>query len=141
MIVRVGEVMKVFASEGKVQVMYADTDSASLPLPMLTFNKEYSLPKIGDMVITLHFQNGSSRGVCLGTYYGTENVPEVANGYFKELLKNASIANDEGDMTITATKSITIDAKDITLKCNYKTITVEDLIRRIENLENIISNM
>lgn len=70
--IRVGKVIKTYPLEGKVQVTFVDTKSSSLPLPMLACA---DMPHIGDYVITLHFDNGSSKGVCLGTYYGNGNVP------------------------------------------------------------------
>lgn len=128
MIVRVGDVIKVFPSEGKVQVSFADTSSSSLPLPLMTFGNEYSMPKVGDTVITLHMENGSSRGVCLGTYYGGGTEPAASSGYRKDFEPGKSfIKSNNGELTI--------DAKQIKLKCDYGTVSVEDLIKKLDDIE------
>lgn len=133
MILRIGTVLKVYPESGKVQVTFLDTNSSSLPLPMLTFGREYFMPKIGDIVITLHFETGGSKGVCLGTYYNVNNMPVVNSGYRKCLDENASISCLDN--------IITIDASSIILKCDYTTITLENLIKRIEQLEARVSSL
>lgn len=126
--IRVGEVIKVFPSEGKVQVSYQDTDSSSLPLPMVAYGNEYLMPKIGDMVVTLHFQNGSSKGVCLGTYYGGDNSPKATSGYRKDVGEDAYMEFKNGILKL--------KADTISLSCDYATETVENILKRIENLED-----
>lgn len=122
MIVRTGSVCNVYPGAGKVQVRFEDADSTSLPLPMLTFNKEYSLPKLGDRVVTLHMENGSSQGFCLGTFYGSDNPPSKTTGYQKE-LDGARIKSDGG--------SVTINAKDVTFVTDAGTITLAEIIAAI----------
>lgn len=131
MIIRIGTVMKVFPDSGKVQVSFEDTDSSSLPLPLLSFNREYAMPKLGDEVITLHMQNGSSKGVCLGTYYGGDNQPKATEGYRKDL---------DGDVFVTAKDDIlTLNADKVIFSCSYGTISVEEIMRRLERIEELLS--
>lgn len=131
MIVRIGTVLKVFPADGKVQVTFEDTGSSSLPLPMMAYGQEYAMPKVGDDVITLHLQNGSSKGVCLGRYYGNGNEPKASSGYRKDFDDDAYIECNNGEFKI--------DADKVILKCSYKTVTLEDLIKRIERLEELLS--
>lgn len=186
--IRIGKVTNTYPSTGKVKVMYEDEGNASLPLPMLTMNQEYSMPAIGDRVVTMHMENGSSKGFVLGTYYGGGMQPKANAGYRKDFGSSAyatcmggaymlsagsvsikagsrtSADKDSGEaeqdiypkiadggaelkvvagISIEAETDISIKAKNImveaektTLKCSYGEITVEDLIKRLEQVEN-----
>lgn len=123
MIVRAGTVNNIYPGAGKVQVRYEDTDSTSLPLPMLTFNGEYSMPKIGDRVATLHFENGSSHGFCLGTFYGSDNIPKQTAGYSKKIDDSSSVTCSNG--------SLLIKAKDITFSTDAGTISLAEIISAV----------
>ena len=81
---RIGKVTQVFPSTGKMKVLYEDENNASLQLSMLTMNNEYSMPKVGDRVLTMHMENGSSKGFVLGTYYGGGTQPKANSGYRKD---------------------------------------------------------
>lgn len=81
---RIGKITNVYPSTGRVKVVYEDEGNTSLPLPMLTMNQEYSMPSVGDRVVTLHMENGSSKGFVLGTYYGGGMQPKANSGYRKE---------------------------------------------------------
>ena len=70
--------------------MYEDEGSASLPLSMLTMNQEYSMPEVGDRVVTMHMENGSSKGFVLGTYYGGGMQPKANAGYRKDFGNGAN---------------------------------------------------
>lgn len=83
-ITRVGRVTKIYPGEGRVKVTFEDSGSSSLPLAMLTMNKEYSMPSVGDRVVTLHMDNGTSKGFVLGTYYGGGSQPRASSGYRKD---------------------------------------------------------
>lgn len=131
MILRVGKVIETFPDKGRVQVSYEDTGSSSLPLPLLTMNREYTMPHLGDMVVTLHFENGSSRGICLGTYYGGSNLPQADEGYRKDFDDDAKMECLDGELTISA--------KEIFLSCEYGTESLENLLKRIERLEDALS--
>ena len=63
---RVGKVTQIFPNTGKIKVLYEDEGNASLQLSMITMNQEYSMPTVGDRVLTMHMENGSSKGFVLG---------------------------------------------------------------------------
>ena len=81
---RIGKVTKIFPNTGKIQVVYEDENNASLQLSMITMNQEYSMPTVGDKVLTMHMENGSSKGFVLGTYYGGGMQPKANSGYRKD---------------------------------------------------------
>lgn len=84
MLMRIGKVTNIYPSTGKIKVMYEDEKCASLPLSMLTMNQEYSMPSVGDRVVTMHMENGSSKGFVLGTYFGGGMQPKTNKGYRKD---------------------------------------------------------
>lgn len=173
MSLRIGKVTNIYPSTGKVKVMYEDEQNASLPLSMLTMNNEYSMPAVGDRVVTFHMDNGSSKGFVFGTYYGGGTQPRANSGYRKDFgggayatcrsggyllhantvlieSENGHLRLDsdteffgtgniniesEGDAEIKAT-NVTINADGITLKCSYGEITVEELMKRLERIED-----
>lgn len=207
---RIGKVTNIYPSTGKVRVMYEDEGCASLPLSMLTMNQEYFMPEVGDRVVTMHMENGSSKGFVLGTYYGGGMQPRANAGYRKDfgggayvtcrggawrllagsaslkgggasldmsgdvkltgvnvILGSAADSDDSGggsdetepevylkiseetaelravtEVDIEADTTLLLKAADIAaegesiaLKCSYGTITVEDIIKRLERIE------
>lgn len=132
--IRIGKVTNVYPASGKVQVLYEDSDNTSLPLSMLTMNNEVSMPAIGDKVLTIHMPNGSSKGFVLGTYYGGNTKPKATGGYRKDLGGGAYVSCQDGEYTLKA-GSITIQADSITLSGSSGQITLEDLIQRLESIE------
>ena len=164
MAIRIGRVTSVYPSEGRVKVVYEDSRSSSLPLPMMALNQEYSMPKIGDRVVTLHMDNGSSKGFVLGNYYGGGSQPKANIGYRKDYdgaylvctgghyqlqteqltlnanslitLKSANAELTLGVESVLKAQSVSVEADDITLKCSYGEITIEDLMKRIERIED-----
>lgn len=198
MVTRIGKVTKVYPGEGRVKVTFEDSGSSSLPLAVLTMNKEYSMPSVGDRVITLHMENGPSKGFVLGTYYGGGMQPKANSGYRKDFtsgcyvvciggaytVKGSKIAlkgsgasvsvgtsasmmgaeavvgssssedeTGEPDSYVKATSArveikgatevkvkaatITIEAdSDLTFKCAYGTITAEEIMKRLERIED-----
>lgn len=133
MILRVGKVTNVY-SNGKVKVLYEDTNNTSMPLSMLTMNKEFSMPAIGDRVVTAHMANGKSKGFVLGTYYGGNTKPAATAGYRKDLANDIYVVGKDGKYLLHA-DDITIEADNITLKCSSGEITVEDLLKRLDDIE------
>lgn len=133
MILRVGKVTNVYPT-GKVKVLYEDTKNTSVQLPMLTMNKEFSMPKVGDRVVTAHMANGSSKGFVLGTYYGGGTLPSASSGYRKDLDDSTYVTCKDGKYLLHA-KDITVEADSITLKCSSGEITVEDLLKRLDKIE------
>ena len=134
MLMRIGKVTNVYPKSGKVKVMYEDENNASLPLSMLTMNNEYSMPTVGERVVTLHMKNGSSKGFVLGTYYGGSKQPKAKSGYRKDLGGGAYITCANGSYVLKASE-ITIQADNLTLSCAYGEITVEELLKRLEKVE------
>lgn len=104
---RIGTVTNIYPSTGKVKVMYEDEGNASLPLPMLTMNQEYSMPAVGDRVVTMHMENGSSKGFVLGTYYGGGMQPKANAGYRKDFGRNAFLICKSGAYQLSA-KSVSV---------------------------------
>lgn len=133
---RIGKVSQVFPEEGMVKVVYEDEENASLKLNVLTFNNEYLMPPVGERVLTAHLENGSSKGFVLGTYYGSLD-PKATSGYRKDF------SNNDLDVAFeTYLDSVfTLSAANIEFKCNYTSTSVESIIKRIEALEEAISNM
>lgn len=164
MAIRIGRVTSVYPSEGRVKVAYEDSRSSSLPLPMMALNQEYSMPKVGDRVVTLHMDNGSSKGFVLGNYYGGGSQPKANTGYRKDydgaylvctgghyqlqtgqFTLNAdsliTLKSDDAELILDSAcvikaQSVSVEADDITLKCSYGEITVEDLMKRLERIED-----
>lgn len=214
---RIGKVTNVYPAAGKVKVLYEDEGSASLPLAMLTMNQEYSMPMVGDKVVTMHMENGSSKGFVLGTYYGGGMQPKANAGYRKDfgggayaickggayMLSSGSVsikgarkasvaggsaavsldgdakmvgvnvtigntaASGDGDageaepdvylkisdeaaelkavteilleaetgLAIKAQR-VTVEAEEILLKCSYGEVTVEEMMKRLERIED-----
>ena len=135
MYMRVGKVTNIYPTTGRIKVMYEDERCASLPLSMLTMNNEYSMPAVGEKVVTVHMANGSSKGFVLGTYYGGGTQPKANAGYRKDFGGGANVMCD-GGIYILEAESVIIQADDITLKCSYGEIAVEELMKRLERIED-----
>lgn len=165
---RVGKVTQVYPDTGKVQVLYEDEGNASLQLSMITMNQEYFMPAVGDRVLTMHMENGSSKGFVLGTYYGGGTQPKANTGYRKDFdggayavcrngayrLSAGSIAllgggaedaDSEPDVYLKIDSeseikapTLLIDADDLTLKCSYGQETFENILKRIERIEDML---
>lgn len=128
---RIGKVTKLYPEEGKIQVTYEDSASASMPLPMIS-NGEYNMPAIGERVVVAQMDGeGSSKGFVLGTYFNTENRPSATSGYRKDLTAGVYVECIGGACKVHAT-SIELDADKVTLGGQ----TVSDILKRIENLES-----
>lgn len=147
---RIGKVTQVFPSTGKMKVLYEDENNASLQLSMLTMNNEYSMPKVGDRVLTMHMENGSSKGFVLGTYYGGGTQPKANSGYRKDYggsayatVKNGGYKLSAGSIELVvgdsdALQSIVINDEGITLKCPYGEETFENILKRLERIEDLL---
>ena len=89
MAMRVGKVTEVDSSSRKVTVLYEDTGNTSLPLSVVSMSGIYSLPAVGDRVVTFHLDNGSSKGFVLGSYLiGSTQAKAVSLENLLERLKN-----------------------------------------------------
>ncbi|MBQ6091683.1 MAG: hypothetical protein IJL07_10520 [Lachnospiraceae bacterium] len=147
---RIGKVTQVFPSTGKMKVLYEDENNASLQLSMLTMNNEYSMPKVGDRVLTMHMENGSSKGFVLGTYYGGGTQPKANSGYRKDYgggayatVKSGGYKLSAGSIELVvgdsdALQSIVINDEGITFKCPYGEETFENILKRLERIEDLL---
>lgn len=190
---RIGKVTQIFPNTGKIKVLYEDEGNASLQLSMITMNQEYSLPAVGDKVLTMHMENGSSKGFVLGTYYGGGMQPKANSGYRKDFgsgvfatcqsgayrlsarsinllgsdaslslkgdkeaelkaVSKISILTENGPLEIISEeaeahlllnaeselKAVTllIEADDLTFRCSYGEETFENILKRIERIED-----
>ena len=132
---RIGTVTQIFPEEGMVKVYYEDEKNASLKLNVLTFNNEYLLPPLGEKVLTVHLENGSSEGFVVGTYYGSME-PEAQSGYRKDFNN----PDDENKAFATFIENVfTLNAANIKFQCSYTETTIESIIKRIETLENALN--
>lgn len=130
---RIGKVTNTFPEEGKVKVVYEDENNATLKLAMLTMNAEYSMPEVGEMVLTMHMENGSSKGFCLGSYYSDSNKPKTNSGYRKDFGSGAYIESENGNYVLSA-DVVYVDATDIIVG----TESLVNLIRRLERVEDAL---
>ena len=141
MILRVGKVTNIYPALGKVKVLYEDVKNTSLPLPMLTMNNEYSMPAVGDRVLTVHMANGSSKGFVLGTYYGSGTTPNADSGYRKDFGNGAYVTCQNGSYLLNAA-DITIHAeKSITFACAAGQLTLEELLTLKEQIDKIAERL
>lgn len=87
---RVGRVSSVDYENGMMRVVYNDKGKAvTANLPYCNWNNEYRMPQIGEMVMTAHLSNGTSRGVVVGTFWNRKNQPHEYGQplYRKDLSK------------------------------------------------------
>ncbi len=86
--IRVGRVSSINYKTGMARVTYEDKDEAvTSEFPMLNFNDEYRMPKVGQTVMVAHMSNGSSRGVILGTVWNQAyNPAETGAGLYRKDL-------------------------------------------------------
>ena len=140
MLLRVGRVTNVYSDTGKVKVLYEDENNASLPLSMLTMNGEYSMPAVGERVLTVHMANGSSKGFVLGSYYGGSTKPKATEGYRKDLGGGAYVICQNGSYLLKA-PSVTIQADSITLVSSKGSMTLGELMDRLDGIEERLNNI
>ena len=140
MYLRVGKVTNIYPEKGKVKVLYEDSNNTSMPLSMITMNNEYSMPAVGDRVLTVHMGNGSSKGFVLGTYYGGGTQPKATAGYRKDFGGGAYVSFQNGKYLLQA-PNVTIQADNITFACSDGTITANDIISRMESIEEELDSI
>lgn len=140
MYLRVGKVTNIYPDKGKVQVLYEDKNNTSMPLPMLTMNNEYSMPAVGDRVLTIHMENGSSKGFVLGTYYGGGTQPKASSGYRKDFGGGAYVSCQDGEYLLKVS-NVTIEADNIEFACSDGTISANDIISRLDEIEDELDSI
>lgn len=93
--IRIGRVSSINYEKGMARVTYRDKDeTVTTEFPMLNFNDEYRMPKVGQDVMVAHLSNGSSRGVVMGTVWNRKYAP-VETGedlYRKDLSRKKDAA-------------------------------------------------
>ena len=93
--IRIGRVSSVNYDTGMMRVVYNDKGkTVTKELPFLNYNEEYTMPTIGEQVLTAHLSNGNSRGVVVGKMWNKKNRPaESGKGiYRKELSRSRGSA-------------------------------------------------
>ena len=133
-VVRIGRVSKINYDTGMIEATYPQYDNSVTPeFPVISFNDEYKMPKIGDEIAVLHLSNGAAAGVILGHYWNETNTPaETGEGLFLKQFAleagKAYLRYKAGAMLMKSDNSITLDANTITFKCSAGTATVADII-------------
>lgn len=113
--IRIGRISAIDYKKGTARIVYHDRDTAVTEyFHTLTFNKEYHMPKVGDMVLVLHLTNGASTGIILGKYWGSANLPPE---YGKEIYRK-DFARENGETYI----KYDDEKKKVTFVANYDTI-------------------
>lgn len=130
-IVRTGYVSSINYDSGTVRIYYPDRRETTSELPYFSFNGEYKMPQIEDMVLVLHISNDTSSGVVLGKFWGSRDQPPQ-NGegvYFKSFEGSAcEQANDT---------EYVLCADNIKFQCGGESITVAELIQMREYLKSL----
>lgn len=93
--IRIGRVSSINYETGMARVTYRDKDeTVTTEFPMLNFNDEYRMPKVGQDVMVAHLSNGSSRGVVMGTIWNRKYAPMEtgADLYRKDLSRKKDAA-------------------------------------------------
>ena len=127
--IRVGKVTNVYGSTGRLKIKYEDSGNASCEIPMMSMNNEVSMPKVGDRVVTLHMQNGSSKGFVLGTFYGGGSQPKASSGYRKDFSNGAYATSKNGSYNLKATKvGISGSGASISLSSNASVVGSEVMV-------------
>lgn len=91
--IRIGKVSSIDYANGLVKVTYPDLDeTVTDDLPYATFNDEYQMPPIDSDVLVVHLSNGQAAGICLGTYWNTQNTPHGSGaGYYRKDFNSNAI--------------------------------------------------
>ena len=126
---RKGEVSSVDYENGMVSVTYMDGEGGTTDmLPCLAVGDEYKMPSIGETVVVGEMSSG--HGIVLGKLWNRGNTPEKAGKgiYHKKLTDTAQIS-------ASGTDGIQLKDSDIIFNTNYGTVTVSEIIKRLEKLE------
>lgn len=145
-LIRHGVVVKRDEKNMRVCVKFSDTVTKPLTtnwlpvlLPRASGDCYYDLPDIGDKVLCLFLPNGIDTGFVLGSFYG-ENKSPITNGdiYFHKFKdgtyleynrkKHKLIASCVGDVELSATGNLKIEAQNISLMAREKISLVANTI-------------
>lgn len=133
--IRVGYVSSVNAAAGTIRVAYGSSaDGDSDEMPYFSFGGIYKMPSKGQMVLSLHMENGSSSGIVLGMFWNGKNPPPVSgdNAFWMDLAAGAFLKAMGGNVTLKGS-SITLSAG--------KTITVDEIVDKLQDHEERISGL
>ncbi len=133
--IRVGFVSSINPAAGTIRVAYSsDTDSDSDEMPYFSFGGIYKMPAKGQMVLSLHMENGTSSGIVLGMFWNGTNMPPVsgADAFWMDLAAGAFLKAMGGNVTLKGS-SITLSAG--------KTITVDEIVDKLKDHESRISGL
>lgn len=148
--IRIGKVSSIDYDNGMVQVLYTDRDGAiTKALPVLTFNDEYKMPKVGSYVLVVHLSNGSEAGYILGNYWNEANAPSSTGKgvYRKEYGSQAGAAYaryDEetktlefhGDNILLSGAAIDIIGDAVSFSCSAGELTAAQVINKLKDLDD-----
>lgn len=104
--IRAGRISAIKYAAGTASVVYQDKDaSVTRDFPFL--QEIYKMPAVGDMVIVLHMDTNTTRGLILGKYWTDNDKPaEGAAGLFRMELApskgTAYLKYSEGTATLLA---------------------------------------
>lgn len=133
---RIGKISSIDYKYGMVRVAYQDEeDSATALLPYLKFNGEYTMPKVGEMVLVAHLANGSGSGVVLGGFWNKGNVPAIsgANVFYKDILDSCRIKCIRGEYII--------EAQEVKFETKGGGTSITNLLQKIEGLEDRVKTL
>lgn len=120
---RIGYVSAVDKKTGMVSVIFPGDDATTDYLPYLSPGREYYPPNIDDMVLVAYHSQGA-QGVCLGTFWNRDNLPDFVEGVQKTYTKDSYIRyNPEQD-------TIIISAGNIVFETSDGMVSVSDLVMR-----------
>ncbi|MFR4350581.1 MAG: hypothetical protein ACLT3H_02810 [Roseburia sp.] len=137
--IRIGKVSSINYESGMMRIVYNDKGSAvTKELPYMNFNDEYTMPKVGEQVVTAHLSNGNSRAIILGKTWDKKNTPaETGKGiYRKEFSRTRGSAyaryEDDtgvyylvaGSVELTGINGIDISAPKVSISADTK-ITID----------------
>lgn len=73
--IRFGKVSNIDYAAGKMEVAYEDREDSVTDMLGMLSNREYQMPKVGDIVAVIHNSNGAEEGIVLGTHWSDTNPP------------------------------------------------------------------
>lgn len=147
--IRIGKVSSIDYDNGMIQVLYTDHDgSVTKALPVLTFNDEYKMPKVGSYVLVVHLSNGSEAGYILGSYWNAAHSPastgkgvyrkeygnEPGRAYTKYEEESATL-EIHGDNVLLSGASFDFIGDAIAFSCSAGEITAAQIISKFADIE------
>lgn len=137
-LIRIGKISKIDYETGMAEVTYPDMDnSVTAPFPIVNFNEEYKMPKIGEDVLVVHLSNGTASGLILGPFWNTVKTPAVSgdNVFRKEFSKTLGTAYIQY-------KDGTAELRGPAIRhvCNSGTYTAAQVLKLFERVDALEKN-